>query len=121
LTRRQGWVQVRRGRRADKKYGRDINWTFTTHDVATIFRRFLTLMPEPIVPLSLYHDFRGALTVDDPVARYKELIRAMPSANQHLLLYVLDVLHLFAGRSDKNLMTAASEHSGLTGLTQISH
>lgn len=32
----------------------------------------------------------------------------MPRANQYLLLYVLDLLSVFARKSDKNLMTAAS-------------
>ena len=32
----------------------------------------------------------------------------MPRANQYLLLYVLDLLSVFARKSDKNLMTAKS-------------
>jgi hypothetical protein len=37
----------------------------------------------------------------------------MPRANQYLLLYVLDLLSVFARRCDKNLMTAASRYSFL--------
>jgi len=33
----------------------------------------------------------------------------MPQAHQYLLLYVLDLLSVFARKSDKNLMTAQSE------------
>lgn len=33
----------------------------------------------------------------------------MPPVNQYLLLYVLDLLSVFAKNSDKNLMTAPSE------------
>ena len=45
------------------------------------------------------------------IATYKRLIRSMPRANQYLLLYVLDLLSVFARKSDKNLMTAKSTYS----------
>lgn len=45
---------------------------------------------------------------DNVVATYRRLIARMPRANQYLLLYVLDLLSVFARKSDKNLMTAAS-------------
>lgn len=41
------------------QYGKNLDWkktSYTTHDVATILRRYLTQMPEPIVPHELYHD-----------------------------------------------------------------
>lgn len=46
---------------------------------------------------------------DDIIQEYKRLIRSMPRANQYLLLYVLDLLSVFARKADKNLMTASSE------------
>lgn len=46
---------------------------------------------------------------DEVITRYKRLIRSLPRANQYLLLYVLDLLSVFARKSDKNLMTAKSE------------
>ncbi|KAJ3570488.1 hypothetical protein NP233_g4363 [Leucocoprinus birnbaumii] len=90
------------------------NWkqeTYTTHDVASVFRRYLTQMPEPVIPHSLYHKFRDALanaphSQDAVIAEYKALIRQMSQAHQYLLLYVLDLLSVFARKSDKNLMTA---------------
>ncbi|ORX38458.1 Rho GTPase activation protein [Kockovaella imperatae] len=94
------------------KYGKNINWKvlpYTTHDVATIFRRFLTQMPEPIIPFEFYDQFREGLdaeAVQETIDRYKELIRALPPVNQYLLLYVLDLLHVFANNSEQNLMTA---------------
>lgn len=45
---------------------------------------------------------------DEVIATYKRLIRSLPRANQYLLLYVLDLLSVFARKSDKNLMTAKS-------------
>ncbi|KAI0789866.1 Rho GTPase activation protein [Abortiporus biennis] len=96
------------------RYGKNLNWAnehYTTHDVASVFRRFLTQMPEPVIPNDMYHAFRDALAKrpynqDEVIATYKRLIRQLPRANQYLLLYVLDLLSVFARKSDKNLMTA---------------
>lgn len=43
----------------------------------------------------------------------------MPRANQYLLLYVLDLLSVFARKSDKNLMTAASPSFPLLFLSPL--
>ncbi|KAG2756784.1 Rho GTPase activation protein [Suillus brevipes Sb2] len=98
------------------RYGKSLDWKnehFTTHDVASVFRRYLTQMPEPVIPHDMYHDFRDVLgkkpfNHDEVIATYKRLIQRMPRANQYLLLYVLDLLSVFARKSDKNLMTATN-------------
>ncbi|KAF4596219.1 hypothetical protein EYR38_007594 [Pleurotus pulmonarius] len=46
------------------RYGKSLDWkqeTYTPHDVASVFRRYLTQMPEPVIPHNLYHEFRAAL------------------------------------------------------------
>ncbi|KAJ6512999.1 Rho GTPase activation protein [Mycena sanguinolenta] len=98
------------------RYGKSLDWkqeSYTTHDVASVFRRYLTQMPEPVIPHAMYHAVRDALAKqpfnqEEVIATYKRLIRAMPRANQYLLLYVLDLLSVFARKSDKNLMTATN-------------
>lgn len=45
---------------------------------------------------------------DEAITRYKRLIRSLQDDNRFLLLYVLDLLSVFARKSDKNLMTAKS-------------
>lgn len=98
------------------RYGKDLNWkeeAFTPHDVASVFRRYLTQMPEAVVPFNMYHDFRNAIAhkpynQEEVIATYKRLIRSMPRPNQYLLLYLLDLLSVFARKSDKNLMTPAN-------------
>ncbi|KAJ7455241.1 Rho GTPase activation protein [Mycena galericulata] len=98
------------------RYGKSLDWkqeSYTTHDVASVFRRYLTQMPEPVIPHDMYHAVRDVLAKqpfnqDEVIATYKRLIRAMPRANQYLLLYVLDLLSVFARKSDKNLMTATN-------------
>ncbi|KIK10036.1 hypothetical protein K443DRAFT_80815 [Laccaria amethystina LaAM-08-1] len=98
------------------RYGKNLDWKqeqYTTHDVASVFRRYLTQMPEPVIPYDMYHHFRDALAKEpfnqeEVISTYKSLIRKMPRANQYLLLYVLDLLSVFARKSEKNLMTATN-------------
>ncbi|KIM39928.1 hypothetical protein M413DRAFT_29083 [Hebeloma cylindrosporum] len=98
------------------RYGKSLDWkqeSYTTHDVASVFRRYLTQMPEPVIPYDMYHLFRDALAKEpfnqeQVIATYKSLIRRMPRPNQYLLLYVLDLLSVFARKCEKNLMTATN-------------
>lgn len=112
------------------RYGKGLDWTgYTVHDAANILRRYLNQLPEPIVPLDFYERFRDPLrpyetratndgeaqppdlTVDehaDAVAAYQKLITELPPLNRQLLLYILDLLAVFASKSDLNRMTAAN-------------
>ncbi|KZT40042.1 Rho GTPase activation protein [Sistotremastrum suecicum HHB10207 ss-3] len=96
------------------RYGKSIDWkheNFTTHDVASVFRRYLTQMPEPVVPHKFYNEFRDVYSSSRPdeiIAAFKKIILSMPRSNQYLLLYVLDLLSVFARKSDKNLMPASN-------------
>ena len=58
---------------------------------------------------------------DEAIARYKRLIRTLPDDNRYLLLYVLDLLSVFARKSDKNLMTAKSTLAVSTCYPSINH
>ncbi|KAL1413579.1 GTPase activating protein (GAP) for Rho1p [Vanrija albida] len=96
-------------------YGGDLDWpstSYSPHDIATIFRRYLTQMPEPVVPHAFYDKFRNAsiheLAHDKKLKEYKRIIRQMPKPNRALLLYVLDLLGTTARAADKNLMTAGN-------------
>lgn len=53
---------------------------------------------------------------DEVIKAYRQLIRNMPRQNQYLLLYVLDLLSVFARKADKNLMTATSKLVSLLSL-----
>lgn len=115
------------------KYGKNIVWDkFMVHDAASVLRRYLNQMPvsainpkredvrltrslqEPIVPLDLYSEFRNVmhkqpLDVEAAIKTYRLLVKSMPPANQYLLLYVLDLLAVFARKSNVNRMPASSE------------
>ena len=107
---------------ASPKYGKGLVWDpFTVYDCASVLLRYLKSLPEPIVPYELYglfidrmrphitwqldlsepHIDRDALL---PIAQ--DLIRELPPLNRHLLLYLLDLLAVFAAKSDLNKMTA---------------
>ncbi|EXJ54437.1 hypothetical protein A1O7_09776 [Cladophialophora yegresii CBS 114405] len=112
------------------RYGKGLDWTgYTVHDAANILRRYLNQLPEPIVPLEFYERFRAPLrsatsttgtnggtqtrdmSYDDhniAVAAYQKLITELPPLNRQLLLYLLDLLAVFASKSDLNRMTAGN-------------
>lgn len=101
------------------------------HDAANVLRRYLNQLPEPIVPLDFYERFREPLRTYQrqvqeqiqnnappadteafdhakAVAAYQQLIRELPPLNKQLLLYILDLLAVFASKSDQNRMTSAN-------------
>ena len=112
------------------RYGKGLDWTgYTVHDASNILRRYLNQLPEPIIPLDFYNRFRIPLRehysyvtaepgaqdrsfngIDDDAAikTYQQLITELPPLNRQLLLYILDLLAVFASKSDMNLMTASN-------------
>ena len=112
------------------RYGKGLDWTgYTVHDAANILRRYLNQLPEPIVPLEFYDRFRDPLrrsqragqtdgeaqpmdlSVDEhnaAVTSYQQLITELPPLNRQLLLYILDLLAVFASKADLNRMNAAN-------------
>jgi hypothetical protein len=109
------------------RYGKGLDWTgYTVHDAANILRRYFNLLPEPIIPLEFYDRFRDPLryhqsqavgqidgqapTVGDfnhqaTIRVYQQIITELPPLNRQLLLYILDLLAVFASKSDLNKMT----------------
>ncbi|KAI9891532.1 MAG: hypothetical protein M1814_002655 [Vezdaea aestivalis] len=110
------------------RFGKGLDWTgFTVHDAANIFRRYLNMLPEPIVPYEFYEKFRdplrnhqreavgnpdaqdaGGFDDDDTIRQYQALITQIPPLNRQLLLYILDLLAVFASKSEINLMPSAN-------------
>ncbi|TIC33606.1 hypothetical protein E3Q10_00674 [Wallemia mellicola] len=95
------------------KFGKNLEWkkyAFNSHDVASVLRRYLTLMPEPVIPHEFYEQFRNILKQNDndadTISKFQSLIVQLPGANQCLLLYVLDLLAVFDRKSDHNKMNA---------------
>jgi hypothetical protein len=110
-----------------ERYGKGLDWAgYTVHDAANVLRRYLNLLPEPIVPLDLYDRFREPLrghtmqavgdnegpqlpdsfNVSHAITKYQQLITELPPLNRQLLLYILDLLAVFASKSDENRMNS---------------
>ena len=109
------------------RYGKGLDWTgYTVHDAANILRRYFNQLPEPIIPLDFYPRFREPLKhhleqmassgqqggenfqPESAIRRYQVLITELPPLNRQLLLYILDLLAVFASKSDLNKMTTAN-------------
>ena len=115
------------------RYGKGLDWTgYTVHDAANILRRYLNQLPQPIVPLEYYEQFRDPLrsqqaqAVGDieaasngntdagdfdhatAIATYQRLITEIPPLNRQLLLYILDLLAVFSSKSEQNRMDSAN-------------
>jgi hypothetical protein len=109
------------------RYGKGLVWDgFTVHDAANVLRRYLNDLPEPVVPLDLYEKFRDPLrgatkqAVGDAegpqfvesfdemnaIEIYQKLITELPPLNRQLLLYILDLLAVFAAKADENRMNS---------------
>ena len=93
------------------KYGKGHDWDgFTVHDAANILRRDLNHLPDPIIPFDWYDAFREPLKQTWPaeraIPRMQELVASLPPLNRQLLLYILDLLAVFASKSDINRMTS---------------
>ncbi|RCI15896.1 hypothetical protein L249_3004 [Ophiocordyceps polyrhachis-furcata BCC 54312] len=109
------------------RYGKGLIWEgYTVHDAANVLRRYLNDLPEPVVPLDLYEKFRDPLRgatklavgdIEGPqfvdnfdekaaIARYQKLITELPPLNRQLLLYILDLLAVFAAKADENRMNS---------------
>lgn len=109
------------------RYGKGLVWDgYTVHDAANVLRRYLNDLPEPVVPLDLYEKFREPLRgatkpstadgegpqfienfdMEGAIARYQQLITELPPLNRQLLLYILDLLAVFAAKSDQNRMNS---------------
>ncbi|KAI9748071.1 MAG: hypothetical protein M4579_007320 [Chaenotheca gracillima] len=110
------------------RYGKGLVWEgYTVHDAANVLRRYLNQLPEPIIPLTIYEKFRdpvrghqfqavgdtdadtedvGDFNEDYAIKTFQNLITKLPPLNRQLLLYILDLLAVFASKSDMNRMTA---------------
>ncbi|CAI4064932.1 hypothetical protein SUVZ_08G1700 [Saccharomyces uvarum] len=93
------------------------DWSdFNVHDIATLLKRYLNSLSEPLVPLALYDIFRNPI-LENPkiderkkeiIEKYEDIYMLLPQPNRHLILYLVGLLSLFAKNEVKNLMPASN-------------
>lgn len=107
---------------APPRYGKGFDWNgFTVYDCASFLLRYLKSLPEPVVPYIFYgsciermcphitwqsDSSEPVLDVEKLVPIAQDIIRELPPPNRQLLIYLLDLLAVFASKSDRNRMTA---------------
>ena len=90
------------------RYGKGLNWIgYTVHDAANILLRYLLQLPSSVIPVEHYEAFHLPIrTLKDDVqgaARtFQTLIKLLPPLSRQLLLYILDLLAVFASKSELN-------------------
>lgn len=106
------------------RYGKNIDWTgYTVHDAAAILLRFLYRLPESVIVPESYDKFRqpflrssslsdkGRVVMKSDerqlISVYQELVAELPALSRQLLLYLLDILAVFASKCELNKMTSA--------------
>lgn len=97
------------------RYGKGFNCTgYTVHDAANLLLRYLLQLPEPVIHPEFYERFRstlsdamlgGALNSEVTIQTYQKLVTELPPLSRHLLLYLLDLMAVFADKADVNNMT----------------
>lgn len=67
------------------EFGKKLNWDgYTVHDAALVLRRYLNALPEPLIPLQLYEDFRDPLRTRQRIIKYMKYKSENPRTKMSL-------------------------------------
>ena len=102
------------------RYGKGFDWSAGgVVGAANLLLRYLKTLPEPIIPYDFYNRFRTIENlIDRPLGiplndlhpaltAAQQLVRELPAFHRTLLLYMLDILAVFASYSHNNEMPAS--------------
>ena len=63
-------------------FGKKLNWDgYNVHDAASILRRYLNALPQPLIPLDLYESFRDPLRSKTKIVSYMKYKAENPNAS----------------------------------------
>lgn len=94
-------------------FGKKLNWDgYTVHDAASLLRRYLNALPEPLIPLDLYEEFRDPLRKRPRVIKYMKYKAENPLRRPESPAEVLargPLIPVQPGLSASPLMLAATQ------------
>jgi hypothetical protein len=95
---------------SEARYGKKLDWkSYDVYDAASCLLRYLKLLPDPVIPVGFYDQFTAAINPDDfkgSIKSLQESILSIPSLNRQLLLYILDLIAVFARNDEANHMNS---------------
>jgi hypothetical protein len=80
-------------------YGQDI------HTVASLFKKFLKELPDPLLPDNMYHKFVDCSRIADEKKRLsmlKDLVYHLPTAHYHTMQFIMQHLGKVVAHSQQN-------------------
>lgn len=83
------------------------------HDVATLFKLYFRMMPEPLIPTTHYDPILDAVrsehsTKEELVQSVYKVVQSIPSPNRECFALLLQFLRKVASRQEQNKMTPAN-------------
>ena len=81
---------------------------YTEHDVASVLKRFLRTLPEPLLTNELYSKWINMQSHELRLDLYKRLIGELPHVNQCTLRKLLGHLHAIQNKCEKNGMSVSN-------------
>ncbi len=76
--------------------------------VASLFKKFLKELPDPMIPEAVHDEFIACARLadeSDRLTRLHELVYNLPTAHYHTLKFIMLHLTMVAGQSDLNKVT----------------
>ncbi|ABN68564.2 GTPase activating protein (GAP) for RHO [Scheffersomyces stipitis CBS 6054] len=99
-------------------YGKKLKWDgYTVHDAASILRRYLNALPEPLIPLGLYESFRDPLRKRTRIINYMKYKAENPSKTSKSALSSSTALPVETESTSSQLTEANIDRLNETGST----
>ncbi|KUJ23917.1 Rho GTPase activation protein, partial [Mollisia scopiformis] len=94
------------------RYGKGLDWSgYSVHDAATCLLRYLKRLPEPVISFEFYNRFTSidfdAGIEEEAINAFKDCSTDLQPMPRMLLMYIIDLVQVFASKSKTNKMTTA--------------
>lgn len=98
-------------------FGKKLNWDgYNVHDAASILRRYLNALPEPLISLDLYETFRAPLSNRPRIINYMKF----KAENPHKSLKDIDSIEFFE-INNSNVNSTSNSNVDLPDVQEANH